>query len=195
MKVYKKLAQAREMLQESGLKKTGKGYGFSYFELSDFLPRTNEIFAELGLASFTTITIETAKMTICDAEDGSTMTFEIPFANFKSDEKRALQEVQELGGSVTYMTRYLWVQVMNIVEPDSIDSQVQKVVNRMEAQSTRTTTQETAQQSTTNPNDDRPSVGTEWVDDNGHTWVVKRRKDVDIRYWQNTVTNATSHIG
>src|SRR5690606_4982401 len=98
MKVYGKLARARRMLQESGLKKTGKGYGFSYFELSDFLPRTNEIFDELGLASFTTITLESAKMTICDAEDGSTMTFEIPFANFRSDEKRALQEVQELGG-------------------------------------------------------------------------------------------------
>ena len=109
MSVYTKLAKARRMLLNSKLQKSGKGYGFSYFELSDFLPRTTEIFDELKLASFTTITTESAKMTIVDGEDETQMTFEIPFASFKGDEKRSLQEVQELGGSVTYMTRYLWV--------------------------------------------------------------------------------------
>jgi hypothetical protein len=121
MKVYGKLAQARKMLQDSNLKKTGKGYGFNYFELADFLPRTTEIFAQLNLASFTNISVDRAQMTIADGEDGSTIVFEIPFASFKSDDKRALQAVQELGGSITYLTRYLWVQVMNIVEPDDID--------------------------------------------------------------------------
>lgn len=126
MKVYSKLAKARKMLQESNLKKTGKGYGFVYFELHDFLPRITEIFAEMNLASFTTITKDSAKMTIVDGEDDSAVTFEIPFASFKADEKRDLQEVQELGGSITYLTRYLWVQALNIVEPDTVDSSAAK---------------------------------------------------------------------
>ena len=54
---------ARKKLQESGLKKTGKGYGFNYFELADFLPTITDIFDELGLCSFTTIDTELAKMT------------------------------------------------------------------------------------------------------------------------------------
>ena len=90
---------------------------------------------ELNLASFTTITTESAKMTIVDGEDETQMTFEIPFASFKGDEKRSLQEVQELGGSVTYMTRYLWVQVMNIVEPDTVDrskDEVDRAVKQQE---------------------------------------------------------------
>lgn len=121
MKVYGKLSRARVMLQMSSLKKTGKGYGFNYFELGDFLPAVNRIFDELKLSSFTNISKDTAKMVIVDAEDGSTVEFEVPFADFKSDEKRNLQAAQEIGGSITYTTRYLWVQALNIVEPDSID--------------------------------------------------------------------------
>lgn len=133
MKVYENLSKARVMLQQSSLKKTGKGHGFNYFELSDFLPRINEIFEELKLVSFTSITTETAKMIIASAEDGSTAEFEIPFANFKGDDKRKLQEVQEMGGTITYLTRYLWVQVMNIVEPDTVDRP-----NQQKTQNTQT---------------------------------------------------------
>jgi hypothetical protein len=128
MNIYQKLAKARKMLQDSKLSKTGTGYGFSYFELSDFLPRTTEIFDELGLASFTSITRERGTMTISDGE--GSITFEVPFAEFKSEEKRKLQPVQELGGAVTYLTRYLWVQAMNIVEPDRVDSKVMREVRR-----------------------------------------------------------------
>jgi hypothetical protein len=121
MKVYGALSKARVMLQKSALKKTGKGHGFTYFELGDFLPRVNDIFDELKLSSFTHITEEGAKMVIVSSEDGSMAEFEVPFANFKGDAKRNLQEVQEMGGTITYLTRYLWVQALNIVEPDRVD--------------------------------------------------------------------------
>jgi hypothetical protein len=197
MTVYGKLAQARKMLQESGLRKTGNGYGFNYFELADFLPTTTEIFAQLGLASFTTITTESAKMTIVSAEDGSNVVFEIPFANFKSDDKRALQEVQELGGSITYMTRYLWVQVMNIVEPDSVDGKRSKPLTRDSFAKPQPQPTQPRQVSQPAPvaNDTRPEVGETRVDENGHQWVVKRQRAKDHRFWVNTVTNETSDIG
>lgn len=111
MSVYQKLTNAREMLQDLNLKKTGVGgkYGseYKYFELKDFLPYVNKIFNKEKLCSSTIITNELSKMIIYDAEDDSSITFEIPFGNFKGSDKRKLQEVQELGGSVTYLTRYL----------------------------------------------------------------------------------------
>jgi len=121
MKVYSKLTQARVMLQNSNLKKTGKGPNFSYFELKDFLQRVNEIFSELKLSSFTDINGTAPKLVIVDCEDDSIVEFKIPYAEFKGDEKRKLQAVQELGAEITYLTRYLWVQALNIIEPDTID--------------------------------------------------------------------------
>jgi len=129
MNIHQKLAKARKMLQDSKLYKTGKGYGFSYFELSDFLPRTTEIFDELGLSSVTSISKEKCSMTISDGQ--GSVVFELPFAEFVSEDKRKLQPVQELGGSVTYLTRYLWVQAMNIVEPDRVDSKLMREVKQM----------------------------------------------------------------
>ena len=49
--VFKKLQQARVILQEKNLKKSGsnKFAGFNYFELADFLPTLNLIMDEIGL--------------------------------------------------------------------------------------------------------------------------------------------------
>ena len=41
------------------------------------------------------------------------------------------------------MTRYLWVQAMNIVEPDSIDRAVDKIVQQEMTRSTVTRTHQT----------------------------------------------------
>ena len=49
--VYDKLQAARISLQSHDLKKSGhnKFAGYKYFELSDFLPTVNRIFADLKL--------------------------------------------------------------------------------------------------------------------------------------------------
>ena len=58
--VKAKLQLARVMLQEEDLKKTGdnKFANFMFFQLEDFLPKVNEIFAKLGLHSEFSITPE-----------------------------------------------------------------------------------------------------------------------------------------
>jgi len=145
-KIYSKLAKARRMLQESGLKKTGKGHNFIYFELADFLPTVNRIFDELKIASFTKITLENCSLTIVDGEDDSTITFEIPHAGFKSDEKRNLQDVQNRGAEITYLTRYLWVQALNIVEPDTIDRDKDAKQEETPVQTTSQPVQQSTQQ-------------------------------------------------
>ena len=63
------------------------------------------------------------------------------------------------------MTRYLWVQAMNIVEPDSIDRAVDKIVQQEMTRSTVTRTQPRQQPVQQQTNDPRPAVGAKWRDD------------------------------
>ena len=82
MKIYKKLAEARVKLQDSGIKKTGYN-GFSkydYFQLSDFLPETNRIFKDIGLCAVFNIDVTTATLTIYDTDEEGSIVFTSPTA-------------------------------------------------------------------------------------------------------------------
>lgn len=70
MSIYKKLAEARVKLQNAGLKKSGKNKfaNYDYFELYDFLPRVNEINAELGICAVVSFDKENATMILTDVE-------------------------------------------------------------------------------------------------------------------------------
>jgi len=70
MTIYKKIATARTKLQSMPLKKSGhnKFAGYNYFELGDFLPACNDIFAELGLCDVISFGTELATLTVYDTE-------------------------------------------------------------------------------------------------------------------------------
>ena len=121
MSVHKKLMQARIKLQSVKLKKTGvnKFAGYSYFELSDFIPETLRIFDELDLCGYISYGVETATLTIIDTEDNSTMTIESPMSTCAL---KGTHAVQNLGAVQTYLRRYLWVTAMEILEHDALDS-------------------------------------------------------------------------
>lgn len=121
-KAHKKLAEARVMLQKSGIKKSGyNSYGkFSYFQLEDFLPQTNAIFNELGLVSQFSIIDGVAYLDIYDVDsDDGWIRFTVPFAEAGI---KGATAIQSLGGSITYLRRYLWVACMEITENDVVDS-------------------------------------------------------------------------
>lgn len=131
--IYSKLAKARVMLQQSNLKKSGfNNYGkYYYFELSDFLPRVNEIFNELGLFSQFYIDIDTtpdnqvvemAHLKIYNANNIADDCIDFKSTTASADIKGATP-IQMLGGKHTYMRRYLWLACMEIVENDSQDAQ------------------------------------------------------------------------
>jgi len=122
MKVYNKLTDVRIKLQEMNIKKTGKAPQFWYFELKDFLPATNKLFQLHKLSSFMNIDSNIAKLTIVCTEDGSQMDFSVPFANATLNGGAAGNPVQCMGSAVTYLTRYLWVAALNIIEDDTVDS-------------------------------------------------------------------------
>ena len=119
--VYEKLQQARIKLQATQLKKSGhnKYAGYQYFELGDFLPTINQIFAELKLCSTVSFDNETATLKIIDFETGGQIRFTSPMAEAQL---KGCHPVQNLGATQTYLRRYLWVAALEIVEHDALDA-------------------------------------------------------------------------
>ncbi len=119
--VHKKLMQARIMLQNAPLKKSGhnKFAGYSYFELGDFIPTINSIFNEVGLCGVVSYDAEIASLTITDVDDGTNIIITSPMADANL---KGCHPIQNLGAVETYTRRYLWVTAMEIVEHDALDS-------------------------------------------------------------------------
>ena len=119
--VHKKLMQARIMLQNAPLKKSGhnKFAGYSYFELGDFIPTINSIFNEVGLCGVVSYDSEIASLTITDTDDGTSIVITSPMAEANL---KGCHPIQNLGAVETYTRRYLWVTAMEIVEHDALDS-------------------------------------------------------------------------
>lgn len=133
MAVRSKLAQARLRFLEANAKKTGKNMNmqFMYFELSDIVPIALPIFAELGLVTVTNFDDKegVASMTVFDSDDESEgITFTAPYREIapiiSNAGKQVTNELQALGSSITYMRRYLWMIVLDIVEHDDIDGEL-----------------------------------------------------------------------
>ena len=119
--IYEKLQKARIALQSMELKKSGhnKFAGYKYFELGDFLPAVNNIFGNLGLCQTLEFDKELATMRIFDRDTGGQIKFTCPMA---SANLKGCHDVQNLGASITYITRYLLVMALAICEHDAIDA-------------------------------------------------------------------------
>ena len=121
MSVHKKLMAARLELQGRKLNKSGhnKFAGYKYFELGDFLPSIQEIFAQQGLCGVVSYLPDVAVLTITDMDDGTYIHVNSPMS---SAALKGCHEVQNLGAVQTYLRRYLWVTAMEIVEHDALDA-------------------------------------------------------------------------
>jgi hypothetical protein len=121
MSVHKKLMEARLELQGMKLNKSGhnKFAGYKYFELGDFLPAIQEIFAKRNLCGVVSFFPDVAVLTITDIDDNSFIHINSPMS---SAALKGCHEVQNLGAVQTYLRRYLWVTAMEIVEHDALDA-------------------------------------------------------------------------
>jgi hypothetical protein len=121
MSVYKKLQQARMLLQGTKLSKSGKNKfaGYEYFELSDFLPAIQKICNDIGLCGVVSFNHEMAFLQINDVEDGTSIMFTSPMS---SAALKGCHDVQNLGAVQTYLRRYLWTNAFEIVEHDALDA-------------------------------------------------------------------------
>lgn len=121
MTVYKKLQEARLMLQNTKLTKSGKNKfaGYEYFELGDFLPQIQKICADVGLCGAVSFNNEMAYLTIHDTDGEGFTTFTSPMS---SAALKGCHDVQNLGAVQTYLRRYLWTNAFEIVEHDALDA-------------------------------------------------------------------------
>ena len=127
--VYQKLLKARTMFLASGTQKSGKNMqlAFKYFELDDIVPIATKIFEDVGLISLVSFEGEKAEMRILNTDNpDETVSFTAPFATLEpivsNTGKKATNEMQALGSSITYMRRYLYMIALDICEPDEIDA-------------------------------------------------------------------------
>lgn len=120
MKVYEKLQKCRVELQNNNLKKSGVNNfaGYSYYELSDFLPTINQLMLDNKLCSVIAFTSEIATLTIIDTEDGTKIEFTSPMAEAQL---KGTHPIQNLGAVETYQRRYLYMNAFEIVEHDALD--------------------------------------------------------------------------
>lgn len=130
--ITKKMQYAKVLLQESITTKSGKNdyKGFNYMQLQDFMPQLNKIFFELGLFSKfdmkqdidreSGITKTTAYLTIMnmDEPEGKVLTYSSPVEEAKI---QGAAPVQNLGGTQTFLRRYLYLMALDIAVPDVLD--------------------------------------------------------------------------
>ena len=120
-KVYAKLQKCRVELQNMELKKSGhnKFQSYKYFELRDFLPAINTLFDIYGLCYSLQFDRDMANMFVVDVDTGSSIKFCCPM---ESAVLKGCQPVQNLGGSLTYISRYLLCLALAVSESDIVDS-------------------------------------------------------------------------
>lgn len=124
MNIYEKLMFTRCALIDKGIKKTGenKFNKTTFYQLEDFLPHAQKFMLENKLAGFCSIG-EKATLKIIDFEK------EDCFIEFSLDVKEAkiqgAQAIQNLGGTITYLRRYLWMLALEITESEQIDNQAE----------------------------------------------------------------------
>ena len=121
LNLYQKIQRCRVELQSLNLKKSGKNKfaNFDYYELADFLPKVNELFDKYKLFSQFTLKSEVATLEVYDTETDKSVVFSSPVAEVNIKGSNA---IQNLGGANTYMKRYLYLNLLEIVESDSFDA-------------------------------------------------------------------------
>ena len=119
MCIFKKVNELREEFHNSELKKNGKGYGYNFFELADFLPLALQLCKKHGIFTQVSFTDDYAKMDVVDIANPDSK-YEILSPMSEANLKNC-HPVQNLGAVQTYTRRYLWMALLEVVEHDAID--------------------------------------------------------------------------
>ena len=120
MNIYGKLAKARIEFHAKSLTKSGhnKFAGYNYFELGDFIPHALKCLADNGLCTVVSYTKEVAMMRVFESDGTASIELTSPMSSVAL---KGCHDVQNLGAVQTYLRRYLWVSLMEIIETDGLD--------------------------------------------------------------------------
>lgn len=120
--IYQKMQAIKEELLEMNLKKSGenKFAKFSYYELSDFLPQIIKLCNKYKLFTQINFNKENGILKIIDVEEpNSRVEYITPTEEL---ELKGCNKIQALGGTQTYLRRYLYMNAFDITENDLFDS-------------------------------------------------------------------------
>ena len=124
--VYAKLIEARKQFLASGVKKTGvnRYAEYKYFTLDDIIPIKQKIFEDLGLVDVISFEPEIATLLLINADcPEETIIFTSPL---EDDESLIKNPIQKLGAVETYVRRYLYMLMLDIVESDAVEAVTDK---------------------------------------------------------------------
>lgn len=125
MTIWQKLLAARIDFLKKGVTKSGVNLHaeFKYFELEDIVPIATEIFYKyncLFLVSFPDGKAVGKLINLDNTEE--TIVVEFNSRSIAEPGKYRMNEVQGLGAEITYMRRYLYFIILDIVEADEFDA-------------------------------------------------------------------------
>lgn len=121
MNIYEKIQKIKEKILTSNLKKSGnnKFANFKYYELQDFVPYVIKFCGELKLLTIFRFNNQEGILRIVNAEKPEeTLEYDVPM---RKVDLKGCNEVQALGGSLTYLKRYLFMNAFDITENDQFD--------------------------------------------------------------------------
>lgn len=123
--IWQKLLRARIDFLKKGVTKSGINphAEFKYYELKDIVPAATEIFYKyncLFLVSFPDGKAVGKLINLDNIEE--TIVVEFNSRSIAEPGKYRMNEVQGLGAEITYMRRYLYLIILDIVEADEFDA-------------------------------------------------------------------------
>ena len=124
--VYGKLIEARRQFLATDVKKSGKNLyaEFKYFTLEDIVPVKTAIFKSLGLVDVVAFGTEEATLTLYNVDNPD--EFILFSSPLREDESLIKNPIQKLGAVETYVRRYLYMLVLDIVEADAVEAVTDK---------------------------------------------------------------------
>lgn len=190
MNIFTKIQHVRAELQTKNIIKSGinKFSGFSYFELSDFLPAINELCLKYHLFTYEDINSNVARITAVDCDNpDSIFTLTMDSAEV---ELKGMNKIQGIGSQQTYLRRYLYMSLFEISESDMLDAVTGKEEDK-ENKSKKTTTKKITE---TKEDDDKTilkNLATELSKNGKKDEVTKILVDVTGFKNPNSITDET----
>lgn len=122
--------KVKEGFAKRGVAKSGVNTytGFDYFTLEDITPPIIELCVEYGITMLPSFTSDLAIMNIFNSDDrDDCLSITVPMV---IPEIKAANATQNVGASVTYMRRYLYMVALDIIEADTLDANHGKPVKK-----------------------------------------------------------------
>ena len=125
LQLLNKVTKAKRMLRKRNMKKSGyNSHGkYHYFELEDIIPHIEEVFDELLLGSYYDFDDDHALLYIYDQETMYEHIWYTPIKTPSMPENKVDTGVhmKAIQSTQTYARRALWLQALDILEPNVIE--------------------------------------------------------------------------